>query len=298
MLDRVTVYRGEMFFQQDDFPFHIHRYTITRGEHIPTHTHEFVELVFVVEGAAIHEMSGHTYQLAAGDVFVVEPNVYHSYTCSPDKETIVYNVLFNASFLQQEMEVLQQMPSFVGFFYLVPFLRKSQSFIPYHPLFPAQRLQIQSHLQTIEDEFRQQREGYQLMIKTRWIECLVWLSRYHQENRNSQKPSAISDQAWMDSIVNYVELHYYQPFTLQQLSQLCGMSVSSFTAKFKDATGLSLVDYKHTVQVRHAANLLQTTDKKVLDIALEVGFGDISFFNRMFRKHTGVTPREYRRKQD
>ncbi|SEM59818.1 AraC family transcriptional regulator [Paenibacillus sp. OV219] len=294
----MTVYRGEMFFQQDDFPFHIHRYTITRGEHIPTHTHEFVELVFVVEGAAIHEMSGHTYQLAAGDVFVVEPNVYHSYTCSPDKETIVYNVLFNASFLQQEMEVLQQMPSFVGFFYLVPFLRKSQSFIPYHPLFPAQRLQIQSHLQTIEDEFRQQREGYQLMIKTRWIECLVWLSRYHQENRNSQKPSAISDQAWMDSIVNYVELHYYQPFTLQQLSQLCGMSVSSFTAKFKDATGLSLVDYKHTVQVRHAANLLQTTDKKVLDIALEVGFGDISFFNRMFRKHTGVTPREYRRKQD
>ncbi|AZN42475.1 AraC family transcriptional regulator [Paenibacillus albus] len=294
----MTVYRGEMFFQQDDFPFHIHRYTITRGEHIPSHTHEFVELVFVVEGSAIHEMSGHTYQLAAGDVFVVEPNVYHSYTCSPDKETIVYNVLFDASFLQQEMEVLQQMPSFVGFFYLVPFLRKSQSFIPYHPLHPAQRLQIQSHLQTIEDEFRHQREGYQLMIKTRWIECLVWLSRYHQENRNSQKPTAISDQAWMESIVNYVELHYYQPFTLQQLSQLCGMSVSSFTAKFKDATGLSLVDYKHTVQVRHAANLLQTTDKKVLDIALEVGFGDISFFNRMFRKHTGATPREYRRRQD
>lgn len=284
-----------MFFQQDDFPFYIQRYTIERGEHIPTHTHEFVELVFVVEGSAIHEMSGHTYRLAAGDVFVLEPHVYHSYTCSPDKETIVYNVLFDTTFLQQEMEVLQQMPSFVGFFYLVPFLRKSQSFIPYHPLTPSQKLQLQSHLQTIADEFRQRREGYQLMIKTRWIECLVWLSRYHQENRKSEKPTAISDQAWMESIVNYVELHYYQPFTLQQLSQLCGMSVSSFTAKFKEATGLSLVDYKHTVQVRHAAELLRTTDKKVLDIALEVGFGDISFFNRMFRKHTGVTPREYRK---
>lgn len=294
----MTIYKGDMFFQQDDFPFHIHRYTIERGEHIPSHTHEFVELVFVVEGSALHEMSGHTYQLAAGDVFVLEPNVYHSYTCSPDKETVVYNVLFDATFLQQEMEVLQQMPSFVNFFYLVPFLRKSQSFIPYHPLTPSQKLQLQSHLQTIEEEFRQRREGYQLMIKTRWIECLVWLSRYHQENRKSAKPSAISDQAWMESIVNYVELHYYQPFTLQQLSQLCGMSVSSFTAKFKEATGLSLVDYKHTVQVRHAAELLQGTDKKVLDIALEVGFGDISFFNRIFRKHTGVTPREYRRRQE
>ncbi|WP_177186674.1 AraC family transcriptional regulator [Paenibacillus sp. CF384] len=292
----MTVFRGENYFHQENFPFHIDRYTIQKGEHIPSHTHDFVELVFVVEGSALHEMSGHTYQLVAGDVFVLEPNVYHSYTCSPDKETIVYNVLFEASFLQREMEVLQQMPSFVNFFYLVPFLRKTQSFVPYHSLQPSQKLQIQSHLQIIYDEFRQRREGYQLIIKTRWIECLVWLSRFHHENRKTLQPVAVSDKEWMDSIVNFVELHYYQPLTLQQLSQLCGMSVSSFTAKFKETTGLSLLDYKHAVQIRHAVNLLETTDNKVLNIALDVGFNDVSFFNRMFRKHTGQTPGEYRRR--
>ncbi|WP_219838214.1 AraC family transcriptional regulator [Paenibacillus sp. R14(2021)] len=290
----MTVFKGDMFFKQEDFPFFIDRYTIKRGEYIPSHTHDFIELVFVVEGSAEHDMSGHTYQLAAGDVFVLEPNVYHSYRCAPEKDTVVYNVLFEAAFLQREMDVLQQLPSFVNFFYLLPFLRKSHSFVPYHPLLPVQKLQIQSHLAAIYEEFTERRDGYQLLIKTRLIECLVWLSRYHQENREAVKQPSVSERAWMDSIIHFVERHYHQPLTLQQLSQLSGMSVSSFTAKFKEAAGMSLLDYKHTVQIRHASTLLLSTDKKVLDIALETGFGDVSFFNRVFRKHTGLTPREYR----
>ncbi|QHW33884.1 AraC family transcriptional regulator [Paenibacillus rhizovicinus] len=290
----MTIFKGDMYFNLDDFPFYIDRYTIQKNEYIPPHTHDFIELVFVVEGSATHEMSGHTYQLAAGNVFVVEPNVYHSYACEPDKDTVVYNVLFDAGFLQREMEVLQRMPSFVDFFYLVPFLRKSHSFVPYHPLQPSQKVHIQAHLQTIYDEFIQRRDGYQLVIKTRLIECLVWLSRFHQENREADRRLGVGDRAWMDSIINFVDQHYYQPLTLQQLSRLSGMSVSSFTAKFKEAAGMSLLDYKHTVQIRQASTLLRTTDKKVLDIAHETGFGDISFFNRIFRKHTGYTPREFR----
>ncbi|NBD26958.1 AraC family transcriptional regulator [Paenibacillus glycinis] len=290
----MTIYKGDTYFKLDDFPFFIDRCTIGKNEYIPSHTHDFIELVFVVEGSAVHEMSGHAYQLAAGDVFVVEPNVYHSYTCAADRETIVYNVLFDAAFLEREMNVLQQMPSFINFFYLVPFLRKSHSFVPYHPLQPSQKIHVQAHLQTIYEEFAQRRDGYQLVIKTRLIECLVWLSRFHQDNRESEQRPGVSDRAWMESIIHFVDQHYYQALTLRQLSRLSGMSVSSFTAKFKEAAGMSLLDYKHTVQIRHASTLLRSTDKKVLDIALETGFGDISFFNRVFRKHTGCSPREFR----
>ena len=73
------VYRKEYFFRDERFPFHIARYRIGRGQVIPSHTHDFVELVFVVEGDASHEMGGHTYRLRPGDVFVLEPSAYHSY---------------------------------------------------------------------------------------------------------------------------------------------------------------------------------------------------------------------------
>ncbi|MFC5649100.1 AraC family transcriptional regulator [Paenibacillus solisilvae] len=291
----MTTYTRESYFQDDRFPFYIDLCTIHKGNQIASHTHDFIELVFVVEGNAEHEVSGHHYKLAAGDVFVLEPNVYHSYLASQDEDTLVYNVLFEAAFLEKELEVLQQLPSFINFFYLAPFLRKSQSFVPYHPLQAGQMLHIQSHLQMINDEFQHKREGYQLLIKTRFIECLVWLSRYQQENRKHAKREEISDIAWIESIRNFVEQHYQQPLTLKQLSRLCGMSVSSFTAKFKEATGMSLLDYKHTVQIRHASELLLAdTSKKVLQVALETGFNDLSFFNKTFRKHMGVTPRDYR----
>ncbi|GGD51655.1 AraC family transcriptional regulator [Paenibacillus nasutitermitis] len=290
----MTVYTGNDYFRDSRFPFYIDRAVISRNQPIPSHTHDFVELVFVVEGSAFHEMAGHQYRLATGDVFILEPHVYHSYLGSADEDTVVYNVLFDTAFLQKELEALQEIPAFIDFFYLMPFLRKSQSFIPYHPLQAAQKLQFQSHLQTIYDEYEQGRDGSQLIIKTRWIECLVWLSRYHQENRSAQR-HVLSDRERILSIRNFVELNYKQPLTLIQLSRICGMSVSSFTAKFKENTGKSLMDYKHEVQIRHASALLLDTDTKILDVALETGFNDISFFNKTFRKHTGMTPREYRR---
>lgn len=290
----MTVYVGENFFRDPDFAFFIDRYTIVAGERIPSHTHDFVEFVFVVSGSAVHDMSGHRYEIRAGDVFVLEPDVYHSYTGSPGEDTVVFNVLFDPAFLEREMDALLQMPSFVHFFYFLPFIRKSgASFLPYQSLKPEEQANLESHLGMILEEYRACREGYQLLIKTRWIECLIWLSRYLGIEQKRKEP-AVSDSEWIRSVRHFIEQHYKQNLTLKQFSQISGMSVSSLTAKFKRATGMSLFDYKHGVQIREACLLLADTDRKVLDVAHETGFHDISFFNKIFRKHVGVTPRQYR----
>ena len=289
------VLRKEEFFRDDRFPFHITRYRIGRGEVIPSHTHDFVELVFVVEGDASHVMAGHTYRLRPGDVFVLEPSAYHSYIGSEHAETEVINVLFEPRFLKDELEVLMRLPSFVNFFYFLPFMRRNASFAPYQPLEGEAMERIRDHLTTIEEEYNGQREGYQLIVKTRWIECLVWLSRYLRVEEPSS-PGAAEDEDWIRTARLFVEEHYAQPLSLAQISKLCGMSVSTFTAKFKEATGQSFLEYKQSVQIRHACALLADTGRKVLDIALETGFNDISFFNKVFRKHTGVSPSEYRRR--
>ena len=290
----MTVYSRQSFFKDEQFPFFIDRYVIEKGRIIPSHTHEFVELVYVVSGNALHEMSGNRYHLTAGDVFILEPDAYHSYNGTDTEETVVYNVLFSVEFLRSELDALKQMPSFVDFFYLAPFLRKTASFIPYSPLNDAQHLQILNHLRAIHEEFNERKEGYQIIIKTRWIECLVLLGRFHKDNQHAQR-STLSDKEHMESIRHFVELNFQQPLTLEQLCRISGMSVSSFTAKFKDHTGVSFLDYKHELQVRHARQLLTGTNKKILEIALEAGFNDISFFNKVFRKYSGLTPKDIRK---
>ncbi|WP_309118526.1 AraC family transcriptional regulator [Paenibacillus sp.] len=292
----MNVLRGAAFFADASFPFFIQKYTIRRGEVVPTHTHDFLEFVYVAQGGATHDIATQRYSLSTGDVFVLEPETYHSYTGSDAEDTIVYNVLFKKEFLQREFDDLLRMPAIVNSFYLAPFLRKSASFIPHVSLLPGQRTAIETHLSKMSDEFKSQSSGYRLILKSRWIECLVLLNRFYEENGSADESSLGKDE-WMRSIVHFVREHYRQPLTLAQLSATCGMSVSSFTAKFKKATGMSFLDYKHSLQIRHACDMLRTTDIKIVYVAYSAGFQDVSFFNRVFRKHTGMSPRHYRRLQ-
>jgi len=203
----------------------------------------------------------------------LEPQTYHSYAGSETEDAVVYNVLSKRGFLQGEFDALLQMPAIVNSFYLAP--------------------QIESHLAKMSEEFEARRNGYRLIIKSRWIECLVLLNRFYEDGARRNEPS-LGAEEWMRSIVHFVEEHYRQPLTLAQLSVTCGMSVSSFTAKFKKATGMSFMDYKHSLQIRHACDMLRTTDTKIVYVAYSAGFQDVSFFNRVFQRHTGMSPRRYR----
>ena len=292
----MTVFRGNAYFSTTDFPFFIDRYTIRKAEVVPPHTHDFVELVYVAKGTAKHVMGGRDYRLAAGDVFVLEPNVYHSYEGSDAEETVVYNVLFDMGLLRNEIAMLQQLPSFVDFFYLAPFLRQNEAFVPYTALKERERIHLEFNLNTLLTEYREKADGYSLIIKTRLIECLVLLSRYRQEYGRAEGTPR-NDDAYIDTITKFVERHYNQPLSLEQVSRIGGMSVSSFTAKFRAAHGRSFVEYKQAAQIREACRLLAATDRKVLDVAHETGFNDISFFNKVFRKHTGLSPRAYRQRE-
>jgi len=287
-------FQASQYFDDLSFPFHIELYTIQQGQEIPLHTHDFVELVYVVEGCAVHEMSGMTYELRSGDIFILEPNIYHSYKGALHKDTIVYNVLFKLELLHRELNALCEIPSFLDFFYIAPFLRKNATFYPHVTLSGLRKSLFENHLASLHREEKERETGYQLVIKTRFIESLVQLSRYYAAYGNPLPTPAYTDEQWIASVVSLIEQHYNKPFSLDQLSRLCGMSIPSFTAKFKTFTKKTFVEFKHDIQIREACKLMETTSSKIVDIAHAVGFEDLSFFYRVFRKKMGFPPLKYR----
>lgn len=290
----MIILQASQIFGDHTFPFHIERYTIRKGQDIPLHTHDFVELAYVVEGEAIHEMSGMACNLRSGDVFILEPNIYHSYKGSQHKETIVYNVLFKLELLHRELNALCEIPSFLDFFYIAPFLRRNATFYPHVTLSGTYKTCFESHIDSLLREQNEREIGYQLVIKTRFIECLVHLSRYYVAHGRPAPVANYTDQEWIASITSLIEQHYNKPFTLEQLSRLCGMSISSFTVKFKAFTRKTFIEYKHDVQIRHACRLMETTEHKIAEIAQAVGFEDLSYFYKIFRKKLGIPPLKYR----
>jgi transcriptional regulator GlxA family with amidase domain len=79
-------------------------------------------------------------------------------------------------------------------------------------------------------------------------------------------------------------------------AKLSGLPERTFIRRFSKATGPSPLDYVHSVRLEEAKQMLETEDQPAEAIALEVGYEDAGFFNRLFRRNVGLTPAQYRRR--
>ena len=94
---------------------------------------------------------------------------------------------------------------------------------------------------------------------------------------------------------NYIHDHSDDELSLGAVARIVNMSASYFSGKFKQATGLTFVEYVARTRIEKARNLLQNPHLRISEIAFDVGFQSLSQFNRAFKKVTGTAPSEYRK---
>ena len=94
--------------------------------------------------------------------------------------------------------------------------------------------------------------------------------------------------------LNYIRWNYAEHIYVDMLCELCHMSPANFRRKFKEAMGVTPLDYIHEVRIEKACAMLRTGNQSILDISAAVGFESISSFNRQFMTIMGVSPNQYR----
>ncbi len=109
--------------------------------------------------------------------------------------------------------------------------------------------------------------------------------------RSESRPSAL---ARVTRAVRMIEEQSGTDLTLRELAMEAKLSPYHFLRTFEELTGVTPHQYARRIRLREAATRLATSKQKVLDIALDCGFGDVSNFNRAFRNEFGVSPRQYR----
>jgi AraC-like DNA-binding protein len=93
----------------------------------------------------------------------------------------------------------------------------------------------------------------------------------------------------------YLHEHYADPISREDLARHVGLSDDYLTSCFHKELGLTPVAYLNRYRVQQAKQLLTYTHKSITEIALDVGFSSSSYFSRIFRRETGVSPEAYRR---
>lgn len=286
-------YTNDCYLESPDFPFHIMPYKF-HADAIAPHKHEFIECVFVAEGAGEHLYRGERFPIAKGDFIVIEPQAEHGYRVTGKAPMEVYNILFLPELLQTELRQLSQVTPFIRFFYLEPMLRVSSDFQYHLNLTVNEGLETRFMLDRILGEYTRKELGYRLYTKAMLMALFISLSRTY-EKRVSQPLCAVQDEkAVMDAVCAFLRLHYAKPIMMEQIYQMCGMSPAAFTAKFKQYTGKTFMQYRNEIRIEVARTLLRTSGDKIIHIAQEVGFNDLSHFNKAFKQMTGQTPGKFR----
>ncbi|MBW4840893.1 MAG: helix-turn-helix transcriptional regulator [Paenibacillaceae bacterium] len=87
--------------------------------------------------------------------------------------------------------------------------------------------------------------------------------------------------------------HLTERLTLAELSDLVQLSTYYLTRVFKQATGYTVIEYFNKLKMDKAKELILDSDKKIKDVALELGFADEFYFSRIFKRTEGISPSEF-----
>ncbi len=95
-------------------------------------------------------------------------------------------------------------------------------------------------------------------------------------------------------IIDFLDLHYAEKINLDYAASLAGMNSAYFSRLFKKECGVGFVEFLTRLRMDKAKRMLETSDAKLLEVAEKVGFEDVNYFSKSFKKYTGISPSEYR----
>jgi AraC-like DNA-binding protein len=113
-----------------------------------------------------------------------------------------------------------------------------------------------------------------------------------------QTVNSLESENRINVVCSFLENHYAEALSLKQVADLIHLTESNFCNFFKKATGKTFSDYLNSIRITRSCQLLLQTDKPINVISFECGYETLNYFNRIFKKKKGMTPKQFRNKKD
>ncbi len=249
------------------------------------HFHTFFELCILLCPNAIHFIEGIPYEVQAFDIVGIFPNRLHKtqYPAGkPCKRLIIqFNIPTHVAGLSNEYEQLLSI-----FNRDVPIFRFDSEL----------QKRLYGKLNDIYQLAPKKDPMRNLIIHQKFIEFLILLFLNQDSNIYSNETQMSDMDKKIYSVAGYIHAHYPEDLSLDLLAEKFCISASYLSHKFKQVTGFSVTDYIQMTRIRNVQALLINTHIPITEVSSPCGFNCFSQFNRVFRKHIGMSPSLYRKR--
>jgi len=256
-----------------------------QSHHEPPHDHEFLEVVVVKGGSAIHESAAGNTPLEAGAALILGPRAWHAYRDCRRFE--IFNCCFGSELLEHELAWLREDAALDRLFWANPAHEVAIATGQEEEGAARQRVAL---MQELAGAF----QGRTAMSRPEAVARLaVALSALAPSF--AHLPPLARPHPVVTACLREMEEALERPWTLAVTARRHGVSREHLIRLFREATGLAPRRYLDHRRARRAAGLLLRTSLSIATIGERVGWGDPVTFSRRFRAHYGVSATAYRR---
>lgn len=258
------------------------------------HSHEYIEVMYIVSGRATHIIGDKSYDAKRGDLFIINMNTPHAfYNTDESKEPfVVYDLMFTLDFFDASLTGNQSLEMLNSSFMFYSLFHDRDEFPPFFSVSGSTYTMFGELFNKIYLEHRGQEKGYIEIIRAYLLQLIITIFRL--DINASKSAGGLKNKQTVEYIIKYIKENYSSSISVKDLAEKVYLNADYLGRVFRSTTGMTISAMIQKVRIEHVCHLLSITDRTVADIAASCGFDDMKFFYNVFKKNMGVLPAYYR----
>lgn len=230
-------------------------------------------LIYIAYGKGYFIIKDNEIVIPKGSIVLFKPKEPHAYHFTPEHISNIYWVTFNGSRVHEYLD-----------YYEIP--NNSNTF------YVGTSSIMQLIFNQMSEEITTKNPNHEALLRLLLQQLLLLMNRSLKD-----KDTLLAEEAnEIESAIHYFNINYNKPITIEEYTSNHSISENWFINRFKNSMKVTPMQYILQLRIQAAKTYLENTDKNITEIANAVGYDNPLYFSRLFKKNTGLSPKEYRKK--
>ncbi len=264
--------------------------THTRFTDFPSHKHDYIEMMYVVQGSIEHVIDEKKLVLKRGEILLLNQHSWHEI-----KKAGIEDIAINFIILPSFFDVVYDMIGYDNIItkFLIDILKRDENSGKYLLFQVSDCIQVQNLVENMIQSLYEQEDDYKENQITMGL-LFMYLVRY--VNRTTTGVTKRFEELLLESVLEYINQNYREA-TLQEIAEHLKQPSYALSKLIKKQTGKTFKELLQSRRFYRAEELLMESDLSIDDIIFAVGYESHSYFFRRFKNKHNMTPSQYRKKK-